>query len=159
MVAKLSSPCWKKQFKLCSSCLTRIIVHLFLSSPSRILLVVLMSICCLIVCLPALLPDNLFICLSICISVYLSACLFLWLSVCPCVCLSVYYFIWICTCCTSAHTSSLVLPNIPNGIKNLFCRYLYLLPYTHERTCEVIEMMLRLRRAKNLDLRLQVSFL
>ena len=39
-----------------------------------------------------------------------------------------------------------------------FFRFLYLLPYTHERTCEVIEMMLRLRRAKNLDLRLQVNF-
>jgi hypothetical protein len=34
-------------------------------------------------------------------------------------------------------------------------RYLYLLPYTHERTCEIIETMLRLRKAKNLDLRLQ----
>ena len=155
MVAKLSSPCWKKQFKLCSSCLTRIIVHLFLSSPSRILLAILMSICCLPFCLTIFLS----VCLFVYLSIYLHVCFSDYLSVRVSVCLSVYYFIWICTCCTSAHTSSLVLPNIPNGIKNLFCRYLYLLPYTHERTCEVIEMMLRLRRAKNLDLRLQVSFL
>lgn len=43
-------------------------------------------------------------------------------------------------------------------LPDIFHRYLYLLPYTHERTCDVIEMMLRLRRAKNLDLRLQVKF-
>lgn len=34
-------------------------------------------------------------------------------------------------------------------------RYLYLLPYTSERMNEVLETMLRLRRAKNLDLRQQ----
>ena len=34
-------------------------------------------------------------------------------------------------------------------------RYLYLLPYTTEKMNEILETMLRLRRAKNLDLRQQ----
>ena len=34
-------------------------------------------------------------------------------------------------------------------------RYLYLLPYTHQRMVEILETTARLRRAKNIDLRLQ----
>ena len=34
-------------------------------------------------------------------------------------------------------------------------RYLYLLPYTHQRVVNVVETMMRLRRTKNLDLRRQ----
>jgi hypothetical protein len=36
-------------------------------------------------------------------------------------------------------------------------RYLYVLPYTRERMSEVLETILRLRRLKNLDLRLQTN--
>ena len=36
-----------------------------------------------------------------------------------------------------------------------YVRYLYLLPYAHDRLEQVLDTMLRLRRAKNLDFRQQ----
>ena len=50
-------------------------------------------------------------------------------------------------------------PHLTRALPPAACRrYLYLLPHTHVRMAEVTETTLRLRRARNMDLRLQVLY-